>query len=277
MQVFCGLAIICDEFFVPALEMITDALKLSPDVAGATFLAAGSSAPELFTSVADTFAAKEGEGGAGFGLGTIVGSAMFNILVIVALSAAVVPGAVKVDPRPIIRDCSFYGASLVALMVTMRDGKIEKDEAGAMVGMYALYILFMVFNESIFNVCPGLSHGHKSSQTNPYFEGPDGASSGTEKDAEVGGDDEDEDGGDPDKYWDKFEFDSEGSTWFDKVCWELITPTPTPSRPPRRPQPPSSPQPSPPPPQPHHPFYHSHHPHHRFTGSLLFRSSWPCK
>ena len=30
-----------------------------------------------------TTAAKEGEGGAGFGLGTIVGSAMFNILVIV--------------------------------------------------------------------------------------------------------------------------------------------------------------------------------------------------
>ena len=93
-----------DEFFVPSLEILSDVLHLSPDVAGATFLAAGSSAPELFTSVADTFSAKEGEGGAGFGLGTIVGSAMFNILVIVAASAAVSPGNVKVDPRPILRD-----------------------------------------------------------------------------------------------------------------------------------------------------------------------------
>ncbi len=32
-----------------ALEAISMSLKLTPDVAGATFLAAGSSAPELFT------------------------------------------------------------------------------------------------------------------------------------------------------------------------------------------------------------------------------------
>lgn len=52
---FIGLAIVCDEFFQPALEAISEALHLTPDVAGATFLAAGSSAPELFTSLADAF------------------------------------------------------------------------------------------------------------------------------------------------------------------------------------------------------------------------------
>ena len=52
---FAGLAIVCDEFFQPSLEAISEALSLSPDVAGATFLAAGSSAPELFTSLADAF------------------------------------------------------------------------------------------------------------------------------------------------------------------------------------------------------------------------------
>lgn len=52
---FVGLAIVCDEFFQPSLEAISEALNLSPDVAGATFLAAGSSAPELFTSLADAF------------------------------------------------------------------------------------------------------------------------------------------------------------------------------------------------------------------------------
>jgi sodium/potassium/calcium exchanger 3/sodium/potassium/calcium exchanger 4 len=46
---FIGLAIVCDEFFQPSLEKISEVLELSPDVAGATFLAAGSSAPELFT------------------------------------------------------------------------------------------------------------------------------------------------------------------------------------------------------------------------------------
>ena len=48
---FAGIAIVCDDYFVPALELIVQKLGLSDDVAGATFMAAGSSAPELFTSV----------------------------------------------------------------------------------------------------------------------------------------------------------------------------------------------------------------------------------
>ena len=42
-----GIAIVCDDYFVSSLEKICDKLNLSEDVAGATFMAAGSSAPEL--------------------------------------------------------------------------------------------------------------------------------------------------------------------------------------------------------------------------------------
>lgn len=62
-----ALAIICDDFFVPSLEAISEKLDLSEDVAGATFMAAGSSAPELFTSVAGVTADSD------VGVGTIVG------------------------------------------------------------------------------------------------------------------------------------------------------------------------------------------------------------
>ena len=48
---FTGIAYVCDDYFVPALEVIVEKLGLSDDVAGATFMAAGSSAPELFTSI----------------------------------------------------------------------------------------------------------------------------------------------------------------------------------------------------------------------------------
>ena len=51
IYMFAGIAIVCDDYFVPALEKIVEKLDLSDDVAGATFMAAGSSAPELFTSV----------------------------------------------------------------------------------------------------------------------------------------------------------------------------------------------------------------------------------
>jgi len=61
------MAVVCDDFFVPALEIISEKMKLTEDVAGATFMAAGSSAPELFTSVAGV--AQESD----VGVGTIVG------------------------------------------------------------------------------------------------------------------------------------------------------------------------------------------------------------
>uniref|UniRef100_A0A674NP28 Sodium/calcium exchanger membrane region domain-containing protein n=1 Tax=Takifugu rubripes TaxID=31033 RepID=A0A674NP28_TAKRU len=55
LYMFIALAIVCDEFFVPALTVITEKLEISDDVAGATFMAAGGSAPELFTSVIGVF------------------------------------------------------------------------------------------------------------------------------------------------------------------------------------------------------------------------------
>ena len=123
-----------------------------PDVAGATFLAAGSSAPELFTSLSDAFS----DCPASMGVGTIVGSAMFNILVIVALSCAVAGASgasLLIDWRPVARDVTFYCTSIVMLAVFFNDGKVETWEAVVMVLGYGLYILFMVYNERILSQC----------------------------------------------------------------------------------------------------------------------------
>merc|ERR1711871_341370 len=48
VYMFLALAIVCDEFLVPALDCVIEATGVSNDVAGATFMAAGGSAPELF-------------------------------------------------------------------------------------------------------------------------------------------------------------------------------------------------------------------------------------
>jgi len=71
IYMFVALAIVCDEFFVPSLDVIIEKLGISEDVAGATFMAAGGSAPELFTSVIGVFVAFSD-----VGIGTIVGSAI---------------------------------------------------------------------------------------------------------------------------------------------------------------------------------------------------------
>lgn len=57
-------------------------LDVTEDVAGATVMAAASSSPELFINVIGTFVT-EGD----LGVGTIVGSAVFNILAVPACCA----------------------------------------------------------------------------------------------------------------------------------------------------------------------------------------------
>ena len=51
----------CDDFFLPALEGIGEKLDLSPNVVGASFMAAGSSIPILLLSVVEV----NEEGGVG--------------------------------------------------------------------------------------------------------------------------------------------------------------------------------------------------------------------
>ncbi|KAF4792890.1 hypothetical protein TURU_117068 [Turdus rufiventris] len=50
LYMFLAVSIVCDDYFLPSLEIISECLGLSQDVAGATFMAAGSSAPELVTA-----------------------------------------------------------------------------------------------------------------------------------------------------------------------------------------------------------------------------------
>lgn len=136
--IFYLLAIVCDEFFVDSLEIISDRLKLSSDVAGATFMAVGSSAPELFTSILALLQ----PGSEDVGSGTIVGSAIFNILVIVGASALF--KAAKLNWQPVVRDTAFYSLSIILLLFSFWDGRIVLWEAISFVVLYFVYI-FAVF------------------------------------------------------------------------------------------------------------------------------------
>jgi len=157
---FLGLAVVCDDFFCSALESLSEYYKLSDDVAGATFMAAGSSAPELFTAMVDTFYFKSN-----VGLGTIIGSAIFNIMVIIAASAAFSKATLQIDWRPLARDVAFYLVSIVLLMgfstssdegvgfswpsMDSTHGNLTWQEGLILIVWYLLYILFMCFNERI--------------------------------------------------------------------------------------------------------------------------------
>lgn len=121
--IFYLLAKICDDYFVASLELLVHRLKIPPDVAGATFMAMGSSAPELFTAIA----ALSRVGAENVGAGTIVGSAIFNILVIVGASAFV--STVVLDWKPVMRDLLFYLFSIGALIFVFFDGTVTFSES----------------------------------------------------------------------------------------------------------------------------------------------------
>ncbi|CAL8333615.1 unnamed protein product [Lota lota] len=141
IYMFCALALVCDDYFVPSLEKICERLQLSEDVAGATFMAAGSSAPELFTSVIGVFITK-----GDVGVGTIVGSAVFNILCIIGVCGLFAGQAVRLSHWTLLRDSIYYTFSIVALIAVIYDEQVCWWESLILVLMYMVYILIMKFN-----------------------------------------------------------------------------------------------------------------------------------
>lgn len=144
VYMFLALAFVCDDYFVASLDKICEHLDLTEDVAGATFMAAGSSAPELFTSVIGVFVA-HGD----IGSGTIIGSAVFNILVILSLVGVCAGQAVKLTRWPLFRDSISYTLAVAALIVVMYDGHIAWYESVCLLLMYIFYCLLMKFNKTI--------------------------------------------------------------------------------------------------------------------------------
>lgn len=141
---FVALAIVCDEFFVPALEVVSTKLEISDDVAGATFMAAGGSAPELFTSLIGVFVSHSN-----VGVGTIVGSAVFNILFVIGMCAVFSRKVLRLTWWPLFRDVTFYVLDLVMLIVFFLDSVILWWESLLLVLGYVSYVTFMKFNGQI--------------------------------------------------------------------------------------------------------------------------------
>ncbi|XP_077567624.1 sodium/potassium/calcium exchanger 4 isoform X2 [Stigmatopora nigra] len=152
LYMFLALAITCDEYFVTSLEKICEKLHLSEDVAGATFMAAGSSAPELFASVIGVFIT-HGD----VGVGTIVGSAVFNILCIIGVCGIFAGQVVVLTWWAVFRDSFYYILSVLALIAFIYDEKIVWWESLVLVFMYAGYILVMKFNSSMQSFFAGSS------------------------------------------------------------------------------------------------------------------------
>jgi cation:H+ antiporter len=124
------------ELLVRGASRLAAAAGVSPLVVGLTVVAFGTSAPELAVAVQ---AALTGTAGANLVVGNVVGSNIFNVLVILGLSALITPLAVvqqlvRVDVPVMI------GVSVVTLVLAL-DGQISRIEG---VLLFAGIVLYLV-------------------------------------------------------------------------------------------------------------------------------------
>ena len=132
---FYILARVCTRYFVYSLEVLAKKLKLSQDIAGATLMAFGGSAPEFLIVVITLI---HPGNHANFGAGTIVGSAVFNILVVVGVAAII--HTANLSWKPVVRDVIFYVIAIISLFLVFQDGMVKWFEALSLFCLYFVYL-----------------------------------------------------------------------------------------------------------------------------------------
>lgn len=142
LKVVGGLALLivsCD-FFVDSAVSIAKSWGVSDAIISLTLIACGTSLPELAASVVAAF-----KKNTQLALGNIVGSNIFNILLILGLSSQVMPltsaGITVVDYGVMI------GAAIVPLLFGFK-GKIGRVGGALMVIAFALYTWYLIAGSS---------------------------------------------------------------------------------------------------------------------------------
>lgn len=136
------------------LENVANKLKISPTVRGALFDGVSSSMPELLTSVVaamavlGVFSTPDPEAFADVGIGTIGGSAIFNILIIPFLSILVLPKheieKIEIDKKGMARDMIVYIIALLILGYGAYVGAITYKLGIVMTIVYILYVFLLI-------------------------------------------------------------------------------------------------------------------------------------
>ena len=137
LYLFFALAMIADEYLVPALDVLCQRSAMAPELAGLTILAVGGSAPELFASAIGTFT------GSAVGFGTVVGATLIHILLVVGVCALYSRDTLQLAWRPLSRDALVFLMALLALATffgIISPSQIESWEAATMLALYAAYV-----------------------------------------------------------------------------------------------------------------------------------------
>jgi cation:H+ antiporter len=152
MLVLVGLAmlVVGARWLVEGAVDLALGLGVSELVIGLTVVAIGTSLPELVTSIV---AALRGE--RDLAVGNIVGSNIFNILSVLALTAFVAPGGVAVSPAALGLDIPFMVAVSVACLPIFFTGHVISRWEGGLFLLYGVgYTGYLVLDATRHEVLP---------------------------------------------------------------------------------------------------------------------------
>ncbi|QVL51776.1 MAG: calcium/sodium antiporter [Cyanobium sp. M30B3] len=145
-----GLLVGGSQLLVQGATSAALALGVSTTVIGLTIVSAGTSMPELITSVVAAYRGK-----ADLAIGNVIGSNLLNQLLILGLCATVSGGrGLGVDAVMIQRDLPIMVlTTLACLPIFWTGGVITRQEGGLLLFLYAAYLM----EQLLLNVVPDLS------------------------------------------------------------------------------------------------------------------------
>lgn len=129
------------DWLVKGATGIAKGFGVSDVVIGLTLVAAGTSLPELMTSLVATY-----KGERDLAVGNVVGSNIFNLLMIVGLASAVSPVGLEVAPSILTYDLPIMlAATLLCLPVFITGRQISRNEGALFFMGYGAYLGGLVY------------------------------------------------------------------------------------------------------------------------------------
>ena len=125
------------ELFVDGSSSIAGILKVPSVIIGLTIVAMGTSAPEAAVSINAGLA-----GNSDISLGNIVGSNIFNLLVVIGACAMIFPA--KSNEDILKRDLWWNIGVSVLLLLTIMDGNLSRMEGIILLAIFLFYIGLMI-------------------------------------------------------------------------------------------------------------------------------------
>ncbi len=150
-----GLLVVGSQLLLSAAVSFARTLGIGELVIGLTLVAAGTSLPEVATSV---MAALRGE--RDLAVGNVVGSNIFNLLGVLGLSAALSPVPLQVADSALRFDLPVMLAVAVAcLPIFFTEHRVSRWEGALLLGYYVAYTLYLVLAAQRHGATPWLAAG----------------------------------------------------------------------------------------------------------------------